>query len=578
MTVALRIPSAMLLITLLAIACAAQQAPQSGTLAAPASQTATPAAAQPLRISGTVVNSLTGQPVAAARVAIARVVQGTDRDISQSLTTGPDGRFQFTGLTRGKYSLMAAARGFSLQYFEHHDPYATAVAVAPDLDSTNLVFRMEPDAAIEGVVTDDNNEPIQYAIVRLFQRSTEDGAQKTMPMNQGQTDDQGHYHIGHLEPGTYYLAVSARPWYAQNTRPGRVSSTYDEYIKQYNSPSQLGSSETALDVTYPLTFYSGALDSADATPLQLTPGERATADMSLHATPSLHLRIHTGAAESPALGRMIFPHVSQRIFEGYVDSVSNAPDSWVAPGVIEISGLAPGHYIIEVPAGTGGNDKANSRDWYRDIDLTSDTDINIADSPGFVNVSGTILFPAHVPQHVSVQLSNPVTGESFHSDIDQRGEFDFKSDNVRPGRYAIGLEATGGYTLEKLAATGAKVAGRTIEIGNNANVRISGIATHGAGQVTGTAMREGDRFSGAMIVLVPQDPGNNLPLFRRDQSDSDGTFTLANVVPGQYTVLAIANGWDLEWANPTVLQPYLKSAQTVQVPSGGKLDVKVQVQ
>ena len=86
----------------------------------------------------------------------------------------------------------------------------------------------------------------------------------------------------------------------------------------------------------------------------------------------------------------------------------------------------------------------------------------------------------------------------------------------------------------KLAATGAKVAGRTIDIANNANVRISGIATHGAGQVTGTAMREGERFSGAMIVLVPQDPGNNLPLFRRDQSDSDGTFTLANMVPGQY--------------------------------------------
>ena len=99
------------------------------------------------------------------------------------------------------------------------------------------------------------------------------------------------------------------------------------------------------------------MDSADATPLQLTPGERTTADISLHATPSVHLRIHTGAAESPTLGRMIFPHVSQRIFEGYVDSVTNAPDSWVAPGVIEISGLAPGHYIIEVPAGSGGNER-----------------------------------------------------------------------------------------------------------------------------------------------------------------------------------------------------------------------------
>jgi len=80
-----------------------------------------------------------------------------------------------------------------------------------------------------------------------------------------------------------------------------------------------------------------------------------------------------------------------------------------------------------------------------------------------------------------------------------------------------------------------------------------------------------------MIVLVPQDPRNNLPLFRRDQSDSDGTFTLSNVVPGQYSVLAIANGWDLEWANPNVLQPYLKSSQTIQVPTGGKLDVNVQV-
>jgi 5-hydroxyisourate hydrolase-like protein (transthyretin family) len=560
----------------LAITCSAQQLPQTGA-SAHAPQAATAAAAQGLRISGIIVNALSGQPVPAARVAIARVTQGTDRDITQSVTTGADGRFVFTGLSRGKYSLMAAARGFSLQYFEHHDPYATAVAVGPDLDSTNLVFRIEPDAAIEGIVTDDNNEPIQYAIVRLFQRSSEDGMQKTLPMNQGQTDDQGHYHIGHLEPGTYYLAVSARPWYAQNSRGMAAPENYDGYVKQYYSRSRPAEDAT-LDVTYPLTFYSGALDSADATPLQLTPGERATADISLHATPSVHLRVHTGAAESPALGRMIFPHVSQRIFEGYVDSVTNAPDSWVAPGVIEISGLAPGHYIIEVPAGSETNGKANSRNWYRDIDLTSDTDINVSDAPGFVNVTGTILFPSHVPQHVSVQLANSVTGESFHSDIDQRGEFDFKSDNVRPGKYVIALEAAGGYTLEKLAATGAKITGRSVEIGNNASVRISGIATHGAGQVTGTAMREGERFSGAMIVLVPQDPGNNMPLFRRDQSDSDGTFTLANVVPGQYSILAIANGWDLEWANPAVLQPYLKNAETVQVPSGGKLDVKVQVQ
>lgn len=516
---------------------------------------------------GIVVNSLTGQPVASARVAISRVTQGESRDINQSVMTGTDGRFSFSGLTRGKYSLMATARGSSVQFFEHHDPYATAIAVGPDLDSSNLVFRLDPDASVEGNVTDDSNEPVQYAMVRLFQRSTEEGVQKTVPINQAQTDDLGHYHIGHLEPGTYYLVVSARPWYAQNV----------------GSKASIGDSHTAadlasLDVTYPLTFYSGALDSADATPLQLTPGERATADMSLHATPSLHLRIHTGTAESPMIGRMIFPRLSQHLFEGYVDSVTNAPDSWVSPGVVEISGLAPGHYIVEIPADSGGGGKVPPRGWYREVDLTGDADINVSDAAGFVNLSGTILFPGHVPQHAAVLLANPGTGESFRSDIDEHGSFDFQSDNVRPGRYQIGLEAAPGFSLDKLAATGAKISGRTLDIAGSGNVRISGIATHGAGQVNGTAVREGQPFSGAMIVLVPQDAANNLPLFRRDQSDSDGTFTLSNVVPGQYTLIALANGWDLEWANPAVLQPYLKNGETVQVTSGAKLDVKVQAQ
>ncbi|HTY82752.1 MAG TPA: carboxypeptidase-like regulatory domain-containing protein [Silvibacterium sp.] len=117
-----------------------------------------------------------------------------------------------------------------------------------------------------------------------------------------------------------------------------------------------------------------------------------------------------------------------------------------------------------------------------------------------------------------------------------------------------------------------------MDIGAGATVRLAIIAAAGEGQVDGTAIHDDAPFSGAMIVLVPQDADNNTPLFRRDQSDSDGTFTLSDVVPGQYTVIALANGWDLEWSNPTVLQPYLKRGESVHVPPDGKLQVKVQVQ
>ena len=557
---------------LLVASLSAQQAAQRPPAPAPAQQpsTASAPAQHGFRIAGTVVNSLTGQAIPAASVAIAPTSEGTDRDISKSVTTGADGRFSFTGLSQGKYSLMAAARGFTLQYFEHHDPFASAIAVGPDLESDHLVFRLQPDASVEGQVTDENNDPVQNALVRLFQTTTEEGQQKTVPITQAQSDDQGEYRIGHLAPGTYYLAVSARPWFAQNFGPGRTHSDGDARAQQ---------EDAALDVTYPLTFYGGSFDSASATPLTLTAGEKTTADIALHAVPSLHLRIHTGSNESPVLGKMVFPRISQRIFQGYLDSVFNAPDSWVAPGVIEISGLAPGHYVVEMPPSTGLNDKVGARAWYREIDLSGDADITASEGPGFATVSGNILFTdGRVPIHASIRLSNPDTGETFRSDINERGQFDFNADDVRPGRYMFALEGANGLFLQRLSATGAKVAGRTIEIANVGNVRISGIASHGAALVQGTALRNDQPYAGAMIVLVPQDPANNAPLFRRDQSDSDGTFTLPNVVPGQYTVIAIANGWELEWANPAVLQPYLKQGEHVEVPINGRLQIKVQVQ
>jgi hypothetical protein len=537
---------------------------------------ASPAETRPqhYRIAGMVVNALTGQPVSSASVAIAATSQGMDREISMSTSSGSDGRFSFSGLTRGKYSLMATARGFSLQYFEHHDPFATAIAVGPDLDAENLVFHLQPDASVEGEVRDENNDPIQNAMVRLFQTSTEEGQQKTVPMNQAQTDDQGHYRIGHLAPGKYYLAVSARPWYAQSVRPSGRSANAEP-------DAQSVQDSAALDVTYPLTFYPDSPDSAGASPLLLSPGEKATADVAMRATPSLHLRIHTGgSADNPMLGRMVFPRVSQRIFEGYLDSITNAPVSWVGPGVVEVSGLAPGHYVIEMPLPSGIGEKASGLGWYREIDLVGDAEVNASDGPKFAAVGGTIVFDnvSRVPTEASLELSNPETGENFRSDMSNKGEFDFKSDDIRPGRYIVALDNANGFFLKQLSATGARVQGRIIEISGRTAVRITAVASRGAARVEGTAMHDGQPFAGAMIVLVPQDPANNLPLFRRDQSDSDGTFTLSNVVPGAYTAIALANGWDLEWANPAVLQPYLKQGGAVQVPAEGKLQIKVQVQ
>jgi len=84
-------------------------------------------------------------------------------------------------------------------------------------------------------------------------------------------------------------------------------------------------------------------------------------------------------------------------------------------------------------------------------------------------------------------------------------------------------------------------------------------------KVTGVVRRHEKPVVGAMILLVPEDAEISLPKFRRDQSDSDGTFTLQDVLPGRYSVMAIEDGWDLEWANLTLLKKRLEHAKRIEI-------------
>ena len=83
--------------------------------------------------------------------------------------------------------------------------------------------------------------------------------------------------------------------------------------------------------------------------------------------------------------------------------------------------------------------------------------------------------------------------------------------------------------------------------------------------VEGFAKRSGKGVQGAMVVLVPKDPESNHELFRRDQSDLDGSFSLQSAIPGSYTIIALENAWDLDWAKPAVLARYCQHGRIIIV-------------
>jgi hypothetical protein len=147
-----------------------------------------------------------------------------------------------------------------------------------------------------------------------------------------------------------------------------------------------------------------------------------------------------------------------------------------------------------------------------------------------------------------------------------------------PGRYVAMLANAPGYAIRSISGTGARVSGRTLEITGGQPVELSIVVSKGVGTINGIVM-DGDKpLPGAMVVLVPEEISDNASLFRRDQSDSDGTFTLPDVVPGRYTAIAIRNGWDLEWGSPDVLHSYLAHGTAVLIGGKQQLDIKVAAQ
>jgi hypothetical protein len=144
-----------------------------------------------------------------------------------------------------------------------------------------------------------------------------------------------------------------------------------------------------------------------------------------------------------------------------------------------------------------------------------------------------------------------------------RGKFTF--DAVPAGQWAV--MATGEGTaipVVAVSAGGVQRAGNVVTLRDRAAdlvVTLSDSET----RIEGFARKDGKGLAGAMIVLLPRNPALWKALTRRDQSDSDGSFALQNVPPGEYTVVAIEDGWPIDWTSPEAMARYLPAGSSVTV-------------
>ena len=200
------------------------------------------AAAQAGEVTGRIVDSIWGQPIAAATVTL----HPTGPDANRQTMSDTNGEFAFVGLSPGQYSVTAEADGYIPRPGARRgfwtnagiesavQPFGTAFvdwmarpeSFSASVSADNLVSEIRIQLARGGTIHGhvrrrSDATPVSRATVVLYRRVFVDGREELSPVRRVQTDRDGSYRISSLPPEAYLVAVEDRRFavaYFRNSR------------------------------------------------------------------------------------------------------------------------------------------------------------------------------------------------------------------------------------------------------------------------------------------------------------------------------------------------------------------------
>jgi hypothetical protein len=506
------------------------------------------------KVSGVVVSGRSGEPLDDVEVKLSTVTVKDRKLVSETITDG-QGRFSFANLADGKYSLHASRRGFVDADYEQHDGrLSTAIVTGEGMETTGLRFTLEPEGVIFGVVTEDSGDPVPQGRVSLFRKDPWKGTGAMTRAGMASADALGNFELGRLAPGEYYLCAEGVPWYATHRRPDPGT----------QNSADSDQSRPPLDVAYGLSCYPGVSDWNAAAPVHVGAGERVEVDFEMHAVPAVHISIQVASADGQH--GFITPQLRENLF-GTSELVQAGASFFTHQGPngsdinsFEITGVAPGQYEVQIPPGAGSAGR------FTTIDApTANARVDASSAPALASVSGRLAMAdgSKLPASIFAALRPRQGGDGANGPVEADGSF--RIDGVRPGEYALEIGSHGTpLAVIRMKQHGSTLAGSELKVGSEP-VEVAATVAEAMATVNGFVVRDGKPASGVFVVMVPADAQAAPSPRMLDQSNSDGSFAFEQVAPGSYTVVAIEQGWTLDWALHEAVAKYLANGVRLTV-------------
>jgi len=471
------------------------------------------------RISGTVVNNATGQPIARVRVL---THPADDSSKETEVTTAADGRFAFDVPSAGMWSLYAERKGFTRQGFGQRPGVPdsmTQVVTGPNLDTEHLSFPLDPPAILTGKVTSETGEPVLAAIEIIIQLET--GRRQYQRIRSAPTDEQGEYRIWDMPAVPCYVLAVA--------------------------PNQ----------EFAATYYSDTTDPHTATLLDLKPGQEYPANFimrrahgaAIHITGHFNWQIAMLSAEGPQGSEAI---VAQ--------SEGSAP----------LSNIPPGRYTLTLFNSQTGEQTSKRIDMGAD-DLT--VDAPFADAPALTARVRMADPKAGFPSNLTFLLHADGAYQTHARTVSADGTFTVPG--LAPGQYKL-LLATPGVYIQSATSENAHIADRIVDVPGTGTVKLEIVLGNDGGHISGFLCSHGKPVAPARVVLAPRPDSLNSAEYRSYQTETDGSFRYDAIPPGDYILFATAD-FKLEFGNPTAIARFLSSGRRIHIEPNVRVDVQLEL-
>jgi hypothetical protein len=410
-----------------------------------------------------------------------------------------------------------------------------------------------PQGIASGRILDEDGEPFGQVRVMVSEWNYASGSARLQTVGTAETDELGNFRIANLAPGKYYLSAE-KSGGLSNGRARRD-------IRQASRQAPLVAGEETY--AYARTYFPGVEEIEQAQRLEIQAGQEMSG-ISL-ALRKRRVYLVSGALNGlPAEGRYVV-QLSKSGSSGaqsMLDMMMGPGGSMarVSEGRFTVANVLPGNYTVRVSEVAERRPRLIARGEVAVANADVTNAVVAGVSPGGVRGRVRVEGQESATQNLQTlrlelrQLEGGFGGPGGQPPISVNADGTFAAADLSPELYGLSVTATGlGLYVKAMSLNGQDIRKSGLDLRSGGTAEIDILLSPKVASLNGRVqLAEGAEAGTVIAFQEPYDPKSFGAKIVRASAQSDGSFTLTNLEPGTYRVVAVEElnaklMYDPEW-------------------------------